>query len=73
MIRSLNEEECVIANEVIHNDVFQNPYICIDVESFGFEVPEKIKTRVLASNEKIKAILYQYNCIQRIEREARPL
>lgn len=45
--------------EFIKNDIYQNVYMYIDIELYGFN-NQNIETNILINNDKIKLILFQY-------------
>lgn len=64
MIRKVMSEEYTFVKELIRKDIFQNVYMYIDINLYGYET-DKIKTWVLESDNHIKAVIYMYyNSIQ---------
>lgn len=59
MIRTIMSEEYTFVKELIRKDIFQNVYMYIDINLYGYET-DKIKTWVLESDKHIKAVIYMY-------------
>lgn len=59
MIRLLKEEDEKILDKIIEKDIFQNIYIYIDTQTYGYN-SNVVKTYILESNNNLKMILYHY-------------
>ena len=59
MIRLIRPEDEILIKKIIEKDIYQNVYIYIDINTYGF-ISEAIKTYILQVEDNIKAILYHY-------------
>lgn len=59
MIKKVLKEDEELLNKIISNDIFQNVYIYIDTQIYGYN-GDNISTFILCNDGKIKAILFQY-------------
>lgn len=59
MIKIAEREKYQILKEKIFNDIFQNVYLYIDSQLYGFNSTE-VKTYILENKDEIKVILYHY-------------
>lgn len=59
MIRKIESKDYDFVKELIRKDIFQNVYLYIDINSYGYE-SDKITTYLLEKEGAVKAVVYMY-------------